>query len=76
MFTKINARKRKYGFLTSLHYDINIVHVGQVLDYLMNNHSGGYITERNFSYGKSEFRIYTDDAEVARFIEMNFVSEE
>ena len=73
MFTKINARKRKYGFLTGLYDDDNIIHCGLVLSYLKEFYNGDYLVEKNFSYGKSELRIYTDDVEINNFIEMNFV---
>lgn len=66
------ARKAKYGFAgpsIALH---NIKEVAHLIDYLEQNWQNKYVAQMSGAMSTNDFRIYTDEPDVAADLSNNF----
>ena len=72
ILTELKARKAKFGFK---HDGVNVnayIPLGKLMEALYNNYTNAdYITELAGMH-KTDFRLYTDNEDVANFIRVNF----
>ena len=69
--TELKARKAKFGFATTTSL-VNIIPLGKLLESLHNNYADAEYKAELVGMHQTDFRVYTNNEDVANFIRVNF----